>query len=257
VVKVGQLRAAGLSNSAIAKRARAGRLHRIHRGVYAVGHASLTYRGRCLAAILAFELAAVVSHRSAAALWELLPPVAGPIHLSIPSDSGLARRKGLRIHRRPSLAANSIGSRYAIPVTTVAQTIADLRTEVPAAQLRRATRQAEVLGFRTGIEEAGDRTRSELEHLFLRLCRRQGLAPPEINVRVGSHLVDFLWRKRRLIVETDGYRFHRGQAAFEDDRQRDLELRGLGYDVLRFTYKQVTDHPKDVARLLKKELANR
>jgi hypothetical protein len=254
-VNIGQLRAAGLSNSAVAKRARTGRLHRIHRGVYAVGHAPLSYRGRCMAATLTFEVVAVVSHRSAAALWELLPPVAGPIHVSVLSNSGLASRRGLDIHRRPSLAANGIGSRHAIPVTTVAQTIADLRGKVPATQLRRVTRQAEVLGFRTGTEETGDRTRSELEHIFLRLCERSGLPMPEVNVRIGSRTVDFLWRDRQLVVETDGYRYHRGQAAFEDDHDRDLELRAQGYNVLRFTYRQVTEHPKDLARLLTKELA--
>jgi hypothetical protein len=149
-----------------------------------------------MAATLAFEVAAIVSHRSAAALWELLPPVAGPIHVSVPSDSGLASREGLHIHRRPSLAANGIGRRHAIPVTTVAQTIADLRGEVPATQLRRAIRQAEVLGLRTGIEGSGEGTRSELEHLFLRLCERSGLPKPEVNVRIGPRTVDFLWRDR-------------------------------------------------------------
>lgn len=112
-----------------------------------------------------------------------------------------------------------------------------------------------MLGLRTGLE-TDDRTRSELEHLFLRLCERRGLPRPEVNVRVGSRLVDFLWRERRLIVETDGYRYHRGSAAFEDDHERDLELRALGYDVLRLTYRQLTRDPDDVAALLGKEMAS-
>jgi very-short-patch-repair endonuclease len=256
VVSVRQLRDAGLSRDAMSTRVRGGRLHPVHRGVYAVGHAGLTFGGKCMAAALACGVNAVVSHRSAAALWELLPPSGGPIHVSVPTDAGRKRRSGLCIHRRPALPLDCMIRRHGIPVTTPAQTIADLRRSVPAAQLRRAIRQAEVLGMRTGIEQAGERTRSELEHLFLRLCERHGLPRPEVNVRIGPRLVDFLWRDRRLVVETDGYRYHRGRAAFEEDRERDLELRSLGYDVLRFTHRQVTEDPGRVAGMLASALAS-
>ncbi len=74
--------------------------------------------------------------------------------------------------------------------------------------------------------------------MFLRLCRRHRLPLPEVNVRMGPFVVDFLWRRQSLIVETDGYRFHRGRQAFEDDRVRDTELRLTGYEVIRFTYRQ-------------------
>jgi len=99
-----------------------------------------------------------------------------------------------------------------------------------------------------------DRTRSELEHLFLRLCRRYRLLTPEVNARIGSLTVDFLWRDRRLIVETDGYRYHRGRAAFEDDRARDLELRALGFEVVRLSHRQVMDEPERVAAILRADL---
>jgi len=101
-----------------------------------------------------------------------------------------------------------------------------------------------------GEEERSDRSRSELERDFLRLCRRHRLPAPEVNVRVGPHLVDFLWRGRMLVVETDGYRYHRGRAAFEDDRTRDLALRALGYEVVRLSYRQVTEQPVAVAEVL-------
>ena len=91
--------------------------------------------------------------------------------------------------------------------------------------------------------DTGERTRSELEHLFLRLCERNGLPTPEVNVRIGRRVVDFLWSEQRLIVETDGYRYHCGSHAFEDDHDRDLDLRARGYDVLRLTYRQVTTTP--------------
>jgi very-short-patch-repair endonuclease len=154
-----------------------------------------------------------------------------------------------------ALLAECVAGRYGIPVTAVAQTIADLKGEIPPAQWRRAIRQAEVLGFRTGLEETSERTRSELEHLFLRLCERHGLPKPEVNVRIGRHLVDFLWRDERLIVETDGYQYHRGKAAFEDDRARDLELRASGYDTLRLTHRQVIEDPTNVAAVLARKLA--
>ena len=208
-----------------------------------------------MAATLACGDTATLSHRSAAASWGLLPHVPGPVHVSVPSDSGREKRDGIRIHRRKALATMRATRRHGIPVTTPAQTIADIRRELSPAEYRRAIRQAEVLGLRTGLKEESERTRSELEHRFLRLCERAGLPKPEVNIRIGGHLVDFLWRDRRLVVETDGYRYHRGRAAFESDRERDLELRRLGYDVLRLTFRQITDSPNDVAAVLGKQLA--
>jgi very-short-patch-repair endonuclease len=141
-----------------------------------------------------------------------------------------------------------------IPVTTPTRTIADLRPVLPARELRRAIRQAEVLGFPLGQDATPDRTRSELEFQFLQLCARYRLPKPDVNVRIGSLTVDFLWENQRLVVETDGYQYHRGHAAFEDDRSRDLELRALGYEVVRLSYKQVFDEPARVAGGLRNRL---
>jgi very-short-patch-repair endonuclease len=69
-------------------------------------------------------------------------------------------------------------------------------------------------------------------------------------LRIGSLIVDFCWMDRRLIVETDGYRYHRGRAAFEDDRARDLRLHALGYEVLRLSHRQVFDESAEVAAVL-------
>ena len=129
-----------------------------------------------------------------------------------------------------------------------------LRPPVSEATHRRAVRQAEVLGLRTGLGEAVAPTRSELEDCFLALCHRHRLPLPEVNVRVGRWEADFLWREQRLVVETDGYRFHRGPTAFETDHVRDLDLRISGHDVLHFTYDQVTNHPSQVANVLHREL---
>ena len=116
--------------------------------------------------------------------------------------------------------------------------------------LRRAIRQAEVLGLPTGIE-VHDGTRGELARRFLALCSRHRIPPPEVNVRLGPILVDFLWREASLVVETDGYRYHRGRAAFEDDRARDLELRRRGLTVIRLTHRQVAGEPERVAAVLR------
>lgn len=270
VVALWQLEEAGLSRSAVAKRAKRGQLHRIHRGVYAVGHEALNWRGRWMAAVLACGEGAVLSHGSAAALWELLRPLSGSIDVSVPTQSGRERQHGIRVHRCASLAASeeaglsSVGTqtplgtlvtvRHRIPVTTVQRTIDDLRGAVSPGLLRRARRQAELKGWRLdGVE--GRKARSGLEEEFLKLCHRRPLPPPETNAKAGRWEVDFLWREQRLAVETDSFAYHRGSVAFEDDHARDLDLRNEGFVVLRFTEKQLEEEPgrviADVARALR------
>jgi very-short-patch-repair endonuclease len=144
-----------------------------------------------------------------------------------------------------------------IPVTTPVRTIADLRLalsagrpgSVSARELRKAVRQASVVGLPIG-DEGGDRTRSDLEREFLRLCRRHRLPRPEVNVRIGPYLVDFLWRDRRFVVETDSYLYHRGRAAFQDDHSRDLGLMRRGYEVLRLSERQLEAESKRAAEVL-------
>lgn len=135
----------------------------------------------------------------------------------------------------------------------MARTLADLPATVSPRLVRRAIRQAEFLGLALG-EVKTDRTRSNLERFFLRLCRRSGLPAPEVNVKIDGMTVDFLWRSRRLVVETDSYATHGGTIAFEDDRERDLRLRRLGYSVHRFSERQLEVEPaaviKDVVRAL-------
>ncbi|MGB7588275.1 MAG: type IV toxin-antitoxin system AbiEi family antitoxin domain-containing protein [Solirubrobacterales bacterium] len=262
VVSLRQLRAVGMTESGVRRRVEAGHLHRIHRGVYAVGHTALSHHGRWMAAVLACGgnppdpqqqrgPSAVLSHRSAAMLWGLLPPQAGVVDVSALASGGRAKRRGIRLHRPRSLLPEQITRRSAIPVTIPARTLDDLQRVVPAEQHRRAIRQAAVLGLASEPVLIHDGTRSELERLFLRHCRKCGLPAPEVNVRIDSMEVDFLWRDRRLIVETDGYRYHRGRAAFEDDRNRDLKLRALGYSVIRLTYRQVVEQPQRITDALR------
>jgi very-short-patch-repair endonuclease len=248
VVTTPQLADAAINKDGVLRRLSAGRLHRIDRGVYAVGHRALSNEGRWMAAILACGPRAVLSHGSAAALWGLLPAMAGPIHITIPDGGGRPRRRGIRRHRSRTLTSAHATSRNGIPVTTPARTIADLRRAVPPEHHRRAIRQAAVIGLDIGQDVEADLTRSELERRFLGLCRRHRLAPPEVNAKVGGFVVDFLWSDRALIVETDGYRYHRGRQAFEDDRARDIELRLLGYEVVRLSYRQVLNDRRESRR---------
>jgi very-short-patch-repair endonuclease len=245
VVGTPQLIAVGISPQGISRRAASGRLHRVHRGVYAVGHPRLSIEGAWLAAVLACGDGAALSHRSAAALWGLLPAIRGLVHVTVPGTAGRRKRRGIRIHRSRSLGPETTTRRKNVPVTTAGRTLADLRKVVMADEWRAAARQAGVLGLdiAKNAGEESPQTRSELEDRFLALCRRHHLPPPEVNVRIGPYVVDFLWREHGLVVELDGYRYHRGRIAFEDDRARDVELRLLGLHVVRFTYRQVIDQP--------------
>jgi very-short-patch-repair endonuclease len=277
VVSVDQLRRVGVTDDAIRARFISGRLYRVHRGVYAVGHAALSREGCWLAAVLAVgrgpareggspldHWRAAVSHRSAACLWDLLSDMDGPVHVAVRGNAGRAKRRGIRLYRSLTLLPAEVTLRRGVPVTTPARTISDLRQAtsegrqgaISSHELRRAIRQAGVLGLPIGDQGAigdgrgDDRTLSDLELDFLRLCRRHRLPPPEVNVPIGSHLVDFLWRDRRLIVETDSYLYHRGEGAFRDDRSRDLDLKSIGYEVVRLSEDQINEESDQVAKTL-------
>jgi Protein of unknown function (DUF559) len=187
----------------------------------------------------------------------MLPYEGGAIHVTVPTSGGRRARSGLRIHRRPGLDRTEVTIRDGIPVTDPERTAIDLRVTSRPEDVRRAVRQAEFLRLPLGGDLAWERTASELEARFLRLCDRAGLPLPEVNVRVDRFTVDFLWRPQRLIVETDGYRSHRGRIAFEEDRARDNRLASLGYEVLRFTHAMLTAESRECIALVAQRLAAR
>src|SRR3954447_26592788 len=226
-----QLRTLGLSDTAVSKRAAAGRLHRVHRGVYAVGHRVLPARGAWMAATLEGGEGAVLSHTTAAARWELRA-TDGAVHVTVPSSGG-RRRPGLVIHRDPTIAADEITTRHGLPVTKVARTLLDLAAMLPARPLQRALDEAAVarrldlslldalIARHAGHHRAAKLraaldhhrpgntpTRSELEERFLSLCATHGLPRPAVNTKIAGLEVDFLFAGARLVVETDGWRFH-------------------------------------------------
>ena len=229
-----------------------------------------------MAAVLACGPGAVLSHVSAAVLWKLLMPIDGPVHVSVPTTSGRKKRRGIYLHRCPSLQSQPPAEpspspsslpirggrgrrllttrRDRIPVTNVPRAIEDLEGYVSPRLHRRAKRQAELAGHHLlGVES--DNTRSDLETLFLTLCATYRLPPPpEVNVKLGRWEVDFLWRLQRVVVETDFWMYHRGSVSFEDDHARDLDLRAACYTVLRFTDKQMENEPERVAAVVRAAL---
>jgi hypothetical protein len=272
VVSLGQLKLAGLGKAAVAKRVRAGRLYRIHRGVYAVGHSHLTGYGRTMAAVLAYGPKAVASHRTAGGLQGLREDSSPKTDISLPLQSARSR-PGIVAHSTPTLRAADVTTRHGIPCTTVARTLLDLAGVVPRRQLERALEQAEVLrvfdleaiedvlahangrhgaGVLRGLlpelcDEPGI-TANDLEDRFLELCRAAGLPRPGINqwipVDDGPPIrADFVWRARRLIVETDGWGSHGTRHGFERDRRRDQRVRLAGWEPVRFTRRQVLREP--------------
>jgi very-short-patch-repair endonuclease len=243
----------GLTSEDIDRRLRSGRLHRIHWGVYAVGHRVLTREGRWMAAVLACGKGAVLSHATAAAAWDLRRND-GLIHVTV--RGGRKAPRGVRLHRSPTLAPHHITTIKGIPVTRPDRTITDLaRTLTPddlepivdLADQRglvdfdalRAAKPASLKAVLRAYDPAP--TRSELERRFLKLCDAHGLARPETNTRIEGFEVDFVWRDRRLIVEVDGYKYHRAPSRFERDRERDVTLGTRGWTTRRFTWRQVTE----------------
>jgi very-short-patch-repair endonuclease len=246
VVTAAQLAALGIGRTTVNRWLRRGRLHRLHRGVYAVGHVAPSEERRFMAAVLACGQGAALSHGSAAVLWGFLKPLEGPLHVTSPSTSGKARRAGIVLHRSPSLMKKGeTRVRERIPVTSPPRTIEDLPAVLPSYLVRRAKRQAEFLKYELRLPT--DRSRSDLETDFLCFCRRHHLPLPEVNVKVGPWEVDFLWPSHKLIVETDFFDYHRGSVAFEDDHQRELDLRRLKYTVRRYTGAQLRSYPAEIA----------
>jgi very-short-patch-repair endonuclease len=268
VLSLDELYACGLSRATVLIRVRNGRLHPLHRGVYAVGHASVPLEGRFLAAVKACGRGAVLSHHSAAALWGF---VAWDGRYPEVTFTGASTRAhpGLRIHRTTTLDRRDVRRRQGIPLTSPARTLLDLAATLNYRPLRSATRRAQSLQHvnmrqlvdvlarhrrRRGcarlariVATGPAPTRSELEDATLDLMLRGSLAHPDVNValRISGRCVvpDFRWPEHRLVVEADGGAWHDNQLAREDDAERQVLLEADGERVLRVTWDQVIARP--------------
>ncbi len=281
VFSLAQLVDLGLSPSAVHKRTTSGRLHRIHRGVYSpVPLALLSRNGRFLAAVLGCGPGAILSHRSAADLHGLRADHRAAIDVTAPGH-GRRNHAGVIVHCSRTLTAADITTVAGIPCPTVARTLLNLATALPARPWERAYDQAAILEvldaravedqlhrnprrsgaprLRAALQEhrAGSTvTWSTLEERLLAVCRVAGLPRPEVNAWIvpgddePAIRVDFLWRDRMVVVETDSHRFHRTRRAFETDRRRDQRLTLAGWKVIRVTWRQLRDEPETVARVI-------
>ena len=246
IVTTAQLLDAGVGRQAIARRVARGWLVALHRGVYQVGPVGAEY-GREMAAVLGCGEGAALSHQSAAAVWGF-GRRDRVVHVTVP---GQARRSrpGVRVHR--SLSLNAV-VHNGLPLTTPARTLHDLRTVLTSQELDRAQEQAHILGL--VIPDGGDAypefTRSENERRLRALCKAAQLPAPKMNARVAGHEVDAYWPAHRLIVEVDGYKYHRTRRRFESDRRKDAALTTAGYRVIRITARRLRNEPLAVSAQL-------
>jgi very-short-patch-repair endonuclease len=263
-----QLLATGLSTKAISHRIAIGRLHPLWRGVYAVGRPEVTERGLWMGATLSCGPEALLSHRSAAALWG----ISRTTRLEVVLPGAVSRRRqSIVVHRRAGLREEERRVVDGIPVTGPVATLVDLASCVAEWQLERAINEADRLdlvdpeGLRSAIEALSRRpglarirallerqafTDSGLERRFLSLARSAGLAPPVTQARVNGFRVDFYWPDLGLVVETDGLRYHRTPGQQAKDRRRDQAHTTAGMTVLRFGEAQVRFEPDRVKATL-------
>lgn len=258
-----------------------GFLHPLHRGVYAVGHPSVSVQGRYRAAVLSCGPRAALSHRAAADLWGLR---ASNGRIEVTAPRSCAGPPELRVHRSRMLDPVDFTELDAIPVTTVARTLLDLAGGVPERDLARAVDRAERLGLfdlaavddvlscargrrgtaalrRVVAAWRPSHTRSELEDRFLELVMAAGLPRPRMNVLLdgesGKHEVDAYWPAHRLVVQLDGFAYHRTRRDRERDAAADADLELAGLEVLRLTWDEVTHHCARTTRRLRRRLSPR
>lgn len=274
-----QLLARGFSEATMKRWLRSGRLHRLHREAFAFGHSRVYRRGHLMAAVLACSDGAVLCHRCAAELWELVRRQRGPIDVNAPA--GRQYRPGrlrIRLHRcklRPEEATSHDG----IPVTTVARTLFDFAEVAPYDEIKRAAEAADrrnLLRLRE-LESVCERGRgrralrpvrqllvelgapaegrSPLEIRFAEFIRAHGIPTPAQNVLVLGHEVDALWPKAKLVVELDSWEHHGHRAAFERDRARDPKLLLAGYRTIRITHRRLDDEPDQLAEEIRQLLS--
>lgn len=265
VVSARQLVTLGYGRNSIAHAAASGRLHRVHRGVYAVGHRDLDWHGRCLAAVLACAPAAA-SHMTAAWLWGLLRYAPGTTEVTAPTRRH--RKEAIRTHHA-ELGGRDLVTLDGIAATSLARTLLDLAAVLTATRLDRVLERSEELRhFDLGaVEELLGRVghhpgavplreaiatyrddpaviRSKLERRFRALVRKADLPDPAMNFVVGGFELDAYWPREQFAVELDVYRTHGGHAAFERDRVRQEELKLIGVEMIRLTGRRLEREPE-------------
>ena len=273
-----QLLALGFSSQAIKTLVSRERIHRLHRGVYALGHPRLRAQGRWMAAVLACGDGAALSHLDAAALHDLRRIGSGKIHVTAPSRHNLP---GIRAHYGSTLHPQDATTVDGIPVTGLARTYLDLaeilthdrlidaleagqrqnRLDVTALQavIGRNPGRHGIEPLTAAIVELGDEPpllQSPAEQAFRALVRNHHLPRPQFNVYVEGELVDAVWWEQRLVAEVDGWNFHRSRRSFANDRRRDRKLVKANLRAVRYTSDEVMGEPEAVAAELSELLSD-
>jgi hypothetical protein len=271
-ISLPQLLSVGLTASGVRDRVAAGKLHRLYRGAYSVGHSRVTWMGRYMGAVLACGEGAVASHRVASRLHGMRQS-AGRMDVTVPGRR--VRIPGIDAHQTRALRPEDVTIVERIPCTSVARTLVDeAETESDRGLERLIGRAEELRIFHLGdleramAQASGRRgarrltnvvglepamTRNDLEERFYEICARAGLRRPQVNLAIvlgdgGPHVeADFAWPELRLIVETDGWATHGTRRAFVHDRRRDRRLALAGWRVLRFTWEEIEHRPDLVA----------
>ncbi|MFT3865309.1 MAG: DUF559 domain-containing protein [Solirubrobacterales bacterium] len=275
-----QLQEIGLTEKMIKTRIAHGGLHRVHRGVYAVGHRALTVESRWMAAVLAHGPLAVLSHRSAGQLWGLYPRSRIAPEVTVPGSK--KTKRWIAAHRGTLLGDEVVRVR-GIPVTSVPRTMFDLAGMLKEREVERAWNEMEVRGYRDRLSvphllerhpgrkgslvlaRLAERatlpvgiTRNDLEEAFLALVDRYELPRPRMNVHIALrgrfYEIDCLWEDRRVAIELDGGGAHGTTEAFHKDRERDRILTAEGFTTARITWDHIQDTPAEVADDLRRIL---
>jgi very-short-patch-repair endonuclease len=268
-----QLLECGMSASRISRWIDAKRLHRIHPGVYAVGHVALSDRGWLVAALLHAGRGAALSHGAGA--WWMGLVQGRPARIDVCAPGRRRSTPGVRIHRTTSMDRRF---HRGLPVIALPSLLLQVAATAPYSVTRRALSEADFQGLldvgaiqaALGPGKEGSavlrralaihlpqlaRCQNDFEAEFLLVCERHGIELPEVNARVGRYRPDMLWRRQRVIAELDGRDAHTRPAQVARDHARDLDLRRLGLTVLRYTWAQVRYDADDVADDLRARLA--
>jgi very-short-patch-repair endonuclease len=271
-----QLLDLGMTTEAVRERRESGRLHEVHRGVYAVGRRELGRHGELMAAVLACGDDAYLSHRSGAELWRIAKRVQGPIEMTVPGNV-VRSRPGIVVHRCRNPRRRLL---HRIPVGDPISVLVDLATCLPDDELEDAVNEADRLDLirthrlrpaldglphRPGVgrlkalldAQTFSRAANALERRFLAIVRDAGLPAPATQRQLGPHRVDFFWPERGLVVETDSLRHHRTAAEQEADLRRDQAHGRRGLRTLRFSHAQVFHRPAQVRAVLIDTFAHR
>ncbi len=290
VVSRQQLLKVGISSSTITDRIRGSALFPVFPGVYAVGRQEIHLKGHWQASVLAAGKGSMLSGRSASTAWGFLDHQHSVNVNSRTDGRGLPALLPIAdtriwpylfIHRPRMILPTDSTHFEGIPIVTVSRAQLELPALVTARQFRSAFAEADRLGLlddkelleftgRTRGRKGGrmfrravirripdiKRARSILEGIFLELRRDGEIRRPEVNVKVLGKEMDFVWRDQATIVEVDGWEFHRGIEAFEEDALENNRLRASGWTVLRFTWRMVTEQPGEVREMIRKILAD-